>query len=55
MGWFEGHGAYEGLVFIEQLTEADPENPSAGINLDMVGLIYAGELPPMVTPDWAAE
>ena len=54
MSWFEGDGAYEGLAFIQQLTEAEPKYPSAGVNLDMVGLIYAGELPPMVTPDWAA-
>lgn len=54
-GWFEGHGAYEGLAFIQQLTEANPEFPSAGVRLDMVGLIYEGELPPMVIPDWAAD
>mgnify|MGYP001824050306 FL=1 len=53
--WFEGHGAYEGLAFIQVLTEVNDEFPSAGGNLDMVGLIYAGELPPMVNPDWAAE
>ena len=54
-GWFEGDGAYEGLAFIQQLTEANPEFPSAGVRLDMVGLIYEGELPPMVIPDWAAD
>jgi hypothetical protein len=54
-GWFEGHGAYEDLAFIQQLTEANPEFPSAGGNLDMVGLIYEGELPPMIIPDWAAD
>ena len=53
--WFEGDGAYQGLAFIQQLTEANPEYPSAGVNLDMVGLIYEGELPPMVIPDWAAD
>jgi hypothetical protein len=53
--WFEGHGAYEGLAFIERLTEANPEFPSAGAFLDVVGLLYEGELPPMVDPDWAAE
>ena len=53
--WFEGHGAYEGLAFIQQLTEENPEFPSAGARLDMVGLIYEGELPPMVMPDWAAD
>jgi hypothetical protein len=54
-GWFEGDGAYEGLAFIQQLTEATPKYPSAGVNLEMVGLIYEGELPPMVIPDWTAE
>ncbi len=54
-GWFEGDGAYEGLAFIQQLTEAEPKYPSAGVNLDFVGLIYEGELPPMVDPAWAAE
>ena len=54
MGWFEGHDAYEGLAFIEQLTESNPEDPSAGGQLDVVGLIYEGELPPMVIPDWTA-
>jgi len=54
-GWFEGDGAYEGLAFIERLTEANPKYPSAGVNLDAVGLLYEGELPPMVIPDWAAE
>jgi len=53
--WFEGDGAYEGLAFIQRLTEANPEFPSAGGNLDFVGLIYEGELPPMVIPDWAAD
>jgi hypothetical protein len=55
MGWFEGRDAYEGLAFIQQLTEASPVVPSAGGRLDMVGLIYEGELPPMVIPDWAAD
>jgi|GEM_PF-6019859 len=54
-GWFEGHGAYEGLAFIERLTEANPKYPSAGVNMDVVGLLYEGELPPMVIPDWAAD
>lgn len=54
MGWLEGDGAYEGLVFIDQLTEANPKYPSAGVNLDVVGLLYEGELPPMVLPDWVA-
>jgi hypothetical protein len=53
MGWFEGTGAYEGLAFIEQLTE--PEVTSAGSRLDVVGLLYEGELPPMVLPDWVDE
>ena len=53
MGWFKGDGAYEGLAFIEQLTEANPDLPSAGIRLDVVGLVYEGELPPMVLPAWA--
>ncbi len=52
MGWLEGDGAYDGLVFIEQSTEANPDVPSAG--LDVVGLVYEGELPPMVLPAWAA-
>jgi len=52
MGWFEGAGAYEGLAFIEQLTE--PESGiSSGAWLDVVGLVYEGELPPMVLPAWA--
>jgi hypothetical protein len=55
MGWFEGHGAYEGLAFIQQLTELSPGVPSAGGRLGMVGLIYEGALPPMVIPDWAAD
>lgn len=55
MSWLEGHAAYEGLAFIEQLTEASPADPSAGGQLNVVGLIYEGELPPMVIPDWAAE
>ena len=54
-GWLEGDGAYEGLAFIQRLTEANPEYPSAGVNLDFVGLLYEGELPPMVDPAWAAE
>jgi len=54
-GWFEGDGAYEGLAFIERLAEANPDSPSAGVNLDFVGLLYEGELPPMVDPTWAAE
>ena len=43
--WFEGDGAYEGLAFIQRLTEANPEFPSAGGNLDFVGLIYRGRAP----------
>lgn len=54
-GWFEGQGAYEGLALIQRLTEVNPEFPSAGVNLDFVGLLYEGELPPMVDPTWAAE
>ena len=54
-GWFEGSGAYEGLAFMSTLTEANPKYPSAGMNLDMVGLVYAGELPPMIDPAWTAE
>lgn len=50
MAWFEGVGAYEGLAYIEQLTEPEV---SGGMRLDVVGLIYEGELPPMVLPDWA--
>lgn len=49
MGWFEGAGAYEGLVYIEQLTEPQL---SGGLTLDVVGLVYEGELPPMVLPSW---
>ena len=52
-GWFEGTGAYEGLAYIEQLTE--PEVNSAGSRLDVVGLLYEGELPPMVLPAEAME
>jgi len=52
-GWFEGDGAYEGLVFINQLTERG-RGISAGTDLDVVGLVYEGELPPMVLPDWVA-
>lgn len=52
-GWFEGTGAYEGLAYIEQLTE--PEVNSAGSRLDVVGLLYEGELPPMVISDWTTE
>jgi hypothetical protein len=55
MGWFEGDGAYEGLVFIEQLTEARPDYPSAGVQLDVVALLYEGELPPIGLPAAAAE
>ena len=49
MGWFEGAGAYEGLAYIEQLTEPQL---SGGLDLDVVGLVYEGELPPMVLPSW---
>lgn len=52
MGWLEGDGAYEGLAFINQLTEADPSATSGGMRLDVVGLVYEGELPPMVLPAW---
>ena len=47
IAWFEGAGDYEGLVFLEQLTE---ESASAGMDLDIAGLVYEGELPPMVLP-----
>ncbi len=46
-GWYEGAGDYEGLVFLEQLTE---ELASAGMDLDIAGLVYEGELPPLVLP-----
>ena len=52
-GWFEGTGAYEGLAYIEQLTE--PDVNTAGTFLDAVGLVYEGELPPMVLPAEALE
>ena len=46
-GWYEGAGDYEGWVFLEQLTE---ELASAGMDLDIAGLVYEGELPPSVLP-----
>ena len=52
-GWFEGTGAYEGLAYLEQLTEGEVN--SAGMRLDVVGLLYEGELPPMVLPADAIE
>jgi hypothetical protein len=45
MAWFEGHGAYEGLAFIEQFG-----NPISGGRMDLVGFLYEGELPPLVVP-----
>jgi len=52
MGWFKGAGAYEGLAYIEQLTESEA---SAGNHLDVIGLVYEGELPPMVLPAWTLD
>ncbi|MGD8487001.1 MAG: alpha/beta hydrolase family protein [Chloroflexota bacterium] len=45
IGWLEGHGAYEGLTFIEQW--AYPESRGRA---EVVGLLYEGEIPPMVLP-----
>ena len=53
--WFEGHDAYKGLAFMQRLAEVKPEVPSAGAQLDFVGLLYEGELPPMVDSAWVAE
>ena len=42
MGWLEGDGAYAGLAFIEQFG-----SPSRG-RMDLVGLLFEGELPSVV-------
>ena len=48
--WYEGAGGYEGLKYIEDITESGPSGP-----LDVVGLVYDGEMPATVVPPAAAE
>jgi hypothetical protein len=50
IGWLEGDGTYEGLIFIEQF-----EWPESLGRSDVVGILYEGELPPVVLPAAAAE
>jgi hypothetical protein len=47
IGWLEGHGEYEGLVFVEQF---GLPVPGSGGRVDVVGILYEGELPPTVIP-----
>jgi len=48
--WYEGTGDHDGLRYLEQLVQPEPD----GL-LDATGLIYEGDIPPTVIPAEVAE
>jgi hypothetical protein len=52
VGWLEGNGAYEGLTFIEHYGFPVP---GSGGRADVVGILYAGEVPSTVLPPAVAD